>query len=69
MLGIRIGTLMITPHNGDRIKVEAMPSGDCIVRVPRAWGDGWIARAAEVNAAVEEAQRVQPFVPEPNMAA
>ena len=40
MLGIRIGTLMITPHNGDRIKVEAMPSGDCIVRVPRAWGDG-----------------------------
>ena len=69
MLGVRIGTLMVTPHNGDRILVEPLNGRDCIVRIPRSWGEAWLARAAELNAAVEEAQRCQPSVPEPDLAA
>lgn len=69
MLGIRIGTLLITPYNGDRIKVEPVNATDSIVRVPRDWGEGWMAKAREIAAAVEESQACQPSVPEPDFAA
>lgn len=69
MLGVRIGTLLITPYNGERIKVEPVNDVDFIVRVPRAWRDGWLSKAQEINAAVDEASACQPSVPEPDFAA
>ena len=57
MLGIRLGHLVISPYNGERVKVEHLVSNDWLVRVPRAWGEAWISRLVDINDAVDAASQ------------
>jgi hypothetical protein len=52
MLGVRMQSLLVVPYNGDSIKVEIAPHETILVRVPAAWGDGWLDRARQINDAV-----------------